>query len=185
LELFAVHRRLENVEFIKSQADEVFHNELMNRVRSMGGTPVESTHPYAWKINYERWENLIRENGDGRQGRVFKPYVDPVAEYVRDWKEYHSQRDSPRYMAERQGLTEADVAPFLKLEIGDLTTRWPQPDLSAATLPRDWDKAACRVSDAYREHRSKTDEQFTNSYLCFVVKQMQIQLAALAAKTGD
>jgi hypothetical protein len=64
-----------------------------------------------------------------------------------------------------------------------LTTKWPQLDLQEGnTLPRDWDRAACRVSDAYRDVRQCTDEQFTIRYLCFVMKQMQMQLAALAAK---
>jgi len=179
MELFALNNRLANVEYISGVADEKFHEDLCSSIRDMGGKPIASSFPYSWRRNYELYEDLVRQNGNGTLRVEYKPWVDPVAEYVRDWRAYHSERSQLLYMAERAGLSETDVAPFLKLEIGDLTTQFKMPELrDGGMLPRDWGKAAYRVNEAYREYRPLTDEQFTIRYLCFTVKQL---LAALEA----
>jgi hypothetical protein len=185
MELHAINRRLCDTEYIKSVADEQYHAELCSIIRSFGGEPVPSNFPYSWRRNYEKYENLLREHGNGTLRQTYKPYVDPVAEYIRDWKAYHTERSLLLNMASRQGLSETDVAPFLKLELGDLTTKFVPADLqNDRTLSRDWDKAAGRVSEAYREYRPLTDEQFTIRFLCFTIKQMQTRLTALEVKKG-
>jgi hypothetical protein len=177
MELYALNHRLTNVEYINSPTDETFHAELCERVRDFGGTPVPSNHPYAWRRNYEAYEELLRQHGNGTLRKAPQPYVDHNALYIKDWQEYHSNRDRLRYLVERQGLKEADVIGFLKLETGDLSKKF-EPGCER----KEWDKAACRVWEAHTEVRPLTDEQFTIRFLCFTVKQLQMQLAALAAK---
>jgi len=135
-------------------------------VRDFGGTPVPSNHPYAWRRNYESYEELLRQHGNGTLRQTYAPYRDVQAEYIKDWRDYHSKRDSLHYMAERQGLTADDVTTFLKLEPGDLTKQFvPGCDR------KEWDKSFVRVADAHQRYRPLTDEQFTIQFLCFVVKQ--------------
>jgi hypothetical protein len=100
MELAVLARRLNNVEYLAA-VDEPAHNELMQSVTSMGGKPVPSNFPYAWRRNYEELERLIRENGDGVSRQTFKPYVDPIAKYVTDWKAYHTERSLLLNMALR------------------------------------------------------------------------------------
>jgi hypothetical protein len=179
MDLCALNHRLTNVEFISTRADEQYHAELCSMVRDFGGKPLPSNLPYAWRRTYEQYEELLRQHGNRQLRQTFKPYVDPVAAYIADWKAYHTERSLLLNMAGRQGLTEADVAPFLKLEIGDLTTKFRPADLqNDHVLTRDWDEAARRVGEAYREYRPLTDEQFTIRYLCFVVKQLAARVAA-------
>lgn len=184
--LHAIDRRLNNVEFIRAPADETYFNELRDRVRSLDpNVPLPgSNEPFAWRRTFEAYENALRQGPQTRPQPA--PYVDPVAAYIKDWREYHSNRSLLLSMAQRQGLEEADVGGFLGLEHGDLSKKFEPADfrnpVEIAPSRKEWGAAADRVDRACRDYRPLTDEQFAIHFLLFTNKQLASRIEELESK---